>query len=64
MKPKPPVESLVNGVLAASVGVPRQTLQSAVQTSRIPSRKIGVNSETTVVTVEAVQAWKHKWMKK
>ena len=64
MKLKLKVESLVNGVLAASVGVPRQTLQSAVQTNRIPSSKIGVNSETTVVTVEAVLAWKKRWVKK
>ena len=57
-------ESLINSNLAAHVGVPRQTIASAVERGAIPSRRVGVKSETLLVLVSDVVFWKKReWQK-
>ena len=52
----------IGEALAKTIRIPRQTINSAVQSKRLPSTQLGCG--TTVVDLSDVQRWAVTWRKK
>jgi hypothetical protein len=52
--------SLINRLLAESIGVPLSTIDRAAQNGRLKTYRIGTNDETRVVRISELKKWKNE----